>query len=137
MRVEIMYSRGMYGSDKPNMQKQKDEEFKYPCVYSISKATGELKLWYSNVKKEMFGTPKVIFSIWQRAGIPYADIKGEYGLCEYSVGIIDDPEVLPQIAKAMDSDKFREMMSLVQFSTAEWNRNIIPLFRKDFWKEFV
>ena len=114
-----------------------DNKTDYPCIYNISKATGELKLKYANKDKGHFGIPKVCFGVGQRAGIPFVDVKGSYGLCEYIMGIVDDPEVLPLIARAMHSDKFRDMMKNIQVTTCEWDRHIIKKFRKDFWKEFV
>ena len=133
MRIEWIRD-NTYRHTKPHVR---DEETKYPCIYNISKATGELKLKYSDSDLGHFGTPKVCFGIGQRAGIPFVDAEGKYGLSQYVMGIVDEPEVLPYIAKAMDSIKFRNTMALVQFTTCEWDRNIIKMFRKDFWKEFV
>ena len=65
MRVDILYDRTAYGNDKAHM---KDEETSYPCVLSVSKATGNLKLKYSTVNNGHFGIPKVIFGITQRGG---------------------------------------------------------------------
>ena len=64
-------------------------------------------------------------------------MKGEYGLTNFVMGIVDKPEYVELIAKAMHTAKFRNMMRTVQSGTCEWNRHIIPMFRKDFWKEFV
>ena len=120
------------------------EETSFPCIYSISKRDGSLNLRYSKEEKrdekgniEHFGIPKVCFGISQSSGIPFVDIEGKYGMTQFIMGITDKPEVLPLIAKAMDSPRFREMMKSVQFTTEEWNAHIIKLFRKDFWKEFV
>ena len=145
--LDLLYNTSAYGSGKSNLHKvtdEKTEEHIYPCVYSISRRDGTLKFRYSNIIKKNeqgnnlhFGTPKVIFGKSQQSGIPYADIEGKYGLTEFAAAIVDEPEVLPLIAKAMNSDKFRNMMKTVQFNTEMWNRHVIKLFRKDFWKEFV
>ena len=138
------YSYGTHGTVKDGAKKERTEEYCYPCVYSISKRDGSLKIYYAREKKKdekgaykHFGIPKVIVSVWQSSGIPYVDATGEYGMCQDIGGIADEIETLPLIAKAMHSNQFRKMMSSVQFTTREWDRNIIKLFRKDFWKEFV
>ena len=102
-----------------------------------------MKFWYANKiqkndegKDYHFGIPKVIFSIWRDSGVPYPDIKGEYGLCQEAAAIVDDVENLKLIAKAMDSERFRTIMESVVF-TRGWNRKVVELFRRDFWKEFV
>jgi len=38
--VEVLYSRSDYGTDKKNMSDKKTDEFKYPCVYTITKKDG-------------------------------------------------------------------------------------------------
>ena len=137
MRVELLYSRSMYGTDKPNMQKEQDEEFCYPCLHTVSTIAGKYTLWYSNVKRDYFGTPKIVFVKGYQPGVPYLDLEGTYGLTQCVAAIKDSPEVLPIIAKAMDSDKFRGIMQKVQYTTHAWDLNIIRMFRKDFWKEFI
>ena len=143
-RIELLYSRDYASVKKEYMSKEKTDRFKHPCVWSISKSDGSLRLLYSSkIKKDTegspihFGTPKVIWVNWNRAGVPYADIKGEYGLAEHAVGIVDKVEVLHLIAKAMNSYKFRNIMAKIQYTTHEWDLNIIKNLRKDFWKEFV
>ena len=58
-------------------------------------------------------------------------------MCQDAVAIADDIDTLDLIARAMDGSRFRRVMDAVKFNTREWNRNVIPLLRKDFWKEFV
>ena len=94
-------------------------------------------LRWSNVDKGHFGVPKVIFQVWHAVGVPYADHKGEYGMTQNAAAIIDDPSNLDDIAKAMNSDEFRKIMETVQFTSRKWDRQIVELFRKDFWKQFV
>ena len=51
--------------------------------------------------------------------------------------ISDDVANLDVIARVMDGSRFRKMMDAARFNTEDWNRHVIKLFRKDFWKEFV
>lgn len=153
--VNFLYERSHYGTDKPSMYNVdgvKTAEFKYPCVYMISRDEtqrgengGKLTLRYSNKKKNdkktgktiHFGTPKVIFGISHESGIPFVDRTGMYGLTGFIGGISDDIENLDTIARVMDSSRFRKIMAAVRFNTEDWSRNVIRLFRKDFWTEFV
>ena len=154
-RVNFLYERSYYGTDKKNMHDVDNEkigEFKHPCVYMISRDEsmrgtngGELTLRYSNeIKKHrktgesvFFGTPKVMFGISHESGIPHVDRTGKYGMTGFIGGIGGDIENFDLIAKAMDGSRFRYVMSIVRFNTEDWNRNVIRLLRKDFWKEFV
>ena len=54
---------------------------------------GKLTLYYScKIQKDddgnalHFGVPKVIFGVWNRAGFPYVDREGTYGMCEHAGG---------------------------------------------------
>lgn len=151
-RIDFRFSTAKFETRQKWMSNKETKEFCHPCVYSVSpsedhrqKNGGKLTFWYSNTKTpkitkealDHFGVPKVIFGTWHGAGIPHIDIKGKYGMCQDAAAIADDPAVLPLIAKAMDGVRFRDVMATVQFTTREWNRHVIPFFRKDFWKEFV
>ena len=147
-RVDWLQSNVAYGESKEWMSREKEGDFVHPCVYSVSRNRkfadergGRPTLrWSSRISEDgdgnpiHFGTPKVIFGTWHESGIPLIDAEGEYGLCADAAGIAADPEDLPMIAKAMDSDRFRHAMGAARFTTRDWNRNVMPLLRKDFWK---
>ena len=137
-RVNVLFSISKYQAIVQHewMSKEKTKEFCYPCLYSI-KDDGSLTFKWSKEDRGHFGIPKVIFQVWHAAGPPYADHEGQYGMTQHAAAIVDDPGNLDLIAKAMDSDGFREVMKSCQFTTEKWNRQIIERFRKDFWKEFV
>ena len=144
-----IYSTGT--ADVLDVPNKKTNEFKYPCVYSVSadeklrgRNGGSVTLRYSREIKTddsgnpiFFGVPKVIFGTWQRAGIPYIDHEGEYGLCQDVAGIPGGPADLKIIAKVLEGSRFRNMMEAVKFGTRLWNKHIMRMLRKDFWKEFV
>lgn len=134
-KVEVLYSRSMYGSDKENMSPEKVGEFKYPCVYTTTK-DGSINFWYSSIRKEHFDVPKVIWSNGMAPSV-VIDKKGQYGLSQFAYAIVDKPENLEMIQKAMESKKFLELMQNSQGKNQKYNRRVISLFRKDFWKEFV
>ena len=148
-RVHFIYSSAKYESRKEWMHKTTNEKkgkYIHPCVYNISKKDGTFTYRYSRTKENLmdkddgkphFGVPKVIFGVGQQPGIPMVDEKGEYGMCQYAGGIHDKRKNLPLIAKAMHSQRFRDVMNAVHYNTQMWNRFFIEMFRKDFWKEFV
>ena len=134
-RVNFITSRSAYGNDKPNMSKDKKDNFVHPCIYTITK--NDVNIWYSNTKDNgHFGLPKVIWSNGSGTR-PIIDQTGEYGVMNFSYAIADDPENLENIAKALASEKMKKIMSCNLFTNGIYNNTIIKMFRKDFWKEFV
>jgi len=94
---------------------------------------------YSNTKEHgHFDISKVIFS--NGISCPHIDENGNYGLTQFSYGIVDEPKNLPYIQKAMLNIEFIKLMSFSDGVTGtghRYNRQVIALFRKDFWKEFL
>ena len=62
-------------------------------------------------------------------------------MTEFSYAIVDDMDKLPYIKKAMENPEFTKLMSFSDGMTGvgmhKYNRQVISLFRKDFWKEFI
>jgi hypothetical protein len=139
-KVNVLYDRTLYGTDKLNMSREKTEEYKYPCVYTITKRDG-INFFYSSIqhpkteKKNMF-VPKVIWSNGLGT-YPIVDVKGEYGLTQFAYGIVDEIYNLKNIETALNNSKFIELMEYVKFQNNKYNYKVISLFKKDFWKEFI
>lgn len=137
-RVEILYDRTKYGTDKAGMSESKNSRYFLPCVrYMYKGQGGKIDCWYSKEDKGHFGEPKVMFGTMARAGAITVDSEGEYGLTQFVAGIVDDPVNLEMIKKAMNSEKFQSVMKSVQFTIQEYNLNVIRTFRKNFWEAFV
>ena len=135
-RVDILYERSSYGTDKTHMSSEKNDTYKYPCVYTITKRDG-VNLWYSSTNDNgLFGVPKVMWSNGLGT-YPVVDKKGEYGITQFSYGIQDDVDNLDNIEKALKSKSFLELMESVKFTNNIYDYKIISTFRKDFWKEFL
>lgn len=141
-KVNILYSSSDYGNyKKEQMSKEQTDEHKYPCIYYTYK-DGSCKLFYSNTnQKGHFGIPKVIWSVGS-ATTPFLDERGEFGVMNFASAIIDEPKNLPFIQKAMLNPEFKKLMTFSDGVTGTgkgnvYNRKMIALFRKDFWKEFV
>lgn len=138
--VEVIYSRSLYGTDKKHMSNTKTDKFIYPCVYTITIRDG-MKFFYSSIqhpkteKKDMF-VPKVIWSNGLGT-YPIVDVKGEYGLTQFSYAIIDDIRNLKNIDNALNNPKFIELMKYVKFQNNKYNYKVISILKKDFWKLFL
>lgn len=136
-KVDIIYDRSMYGSDKKNMNQNKTGDFIYPCIYTITKGKG-ISFMYSNEKKGMFGkeNSKVIWS--NGAGTyPIIDKNGKYGLTQFSYGIRDNPNNLEKIKNALENPNFIELMGYLMGQQHKYHRKIIGTFKKDFYKYFL
>lgn len=135
-RVEILYSGELYNTGRGRPSTTPTD---FPCISTlVKKEEGKMGVCYATHDRGHFGVPKVVCEGRGRAHQPFVDKEGKYGLMDSVFAIVDDPENLESIAKAMDSERFRKCMTEVrQGFSAEWNRHAIGLFRKDFWKDFV
>jgi hypothetical protein len=135
-RVNVLYDRSSYGTDKKNMNQEKTDTHIYPCVYTTTK-DGTINLWYSSTnQKGHFGVPKVIWSNGA-ASTPILDLEGKYGLTQFSYGIIDTPKNLEKIFEAIQTNEFIELMKYSDGKIHKYNYKVIAEFKKDFWKEFI
>lgn len=133
--VKILHNRSTYGTDKKNVNKIKNNIFKYPICNTINK-DGSINFIYSNNINGHFGIPKVIWS--NGAGDPIIDINGDYGMTEFSSAIADNKKNLKKIKDAMISARFINLMKYLVFKeNHRYNYKIIALFKKDFYKSFV
>lgn len=128
-----------YSTMKEHVSKQQDNVYRHPCAANIGRANNITKTYWSNTNKlGHFGVAKVIFG--RLSSGMYVDVAGEYGMCQDCFGIVDSPENLENIKKAMQSEAFRAIMTACKvggLAGEVYNRKIIALFRKDFWQEFV
>jgi hypothetical protein len=135
-KVSLISSESKYAHRKSWMSKTQQDEYQYPCVYTITQRDG-LKFYYSSFNnKGHFGLPKVIWSNGLGT-YPVIDEDGQYGLMEYSFGISDNISNLLNIKQALESKKFLELMSYVKYTNNKYDNKIIATFKKDFWKEFI
>jgi hypothetical protein len=135
-KVNILYSRSAYGTDKNNMSRPEIEDFIYPCVYTITQREG-INLFFSNTNNNgHFNIPKVIWSNGLGT-YPIIDSTGQYGLTQFSYGIVDELENLENIKNALESDKFLKLMEYSKFTNNKYDYKVISTFRKDFWKDFI
>lgn len=122
-------------SRNDHMSHDKTSQYNNPVVYTVTQNDGINLKWSSTNENGHFDTPKVIWS--NGTSYPVVDEKGKYGLTQFAYGIADNPDVLPKIAEAMESDKFLEIMGAVKTVGHKYDRKVMSLLRKDFWKDFV
>ena len=87
------------------MSKQENNEFKFPCVYSI-KMNGEIKFTYSNLNNKVCS--EFLKSFFQKAYNTgsHIDEEGKYAMNQWCFAIVDDVEFLEKIQKAITSKSF-------------------------------
>jgi hypothetical protein len=134
-KVNILHSESAYEPRKKWMSSIKDDNFKFPCVYSINKKN-VASFKYSNINdKGHFDIPKVIWGSGATGFI--IDKNGKYGLTQWASAIVDDPDKLELIKKALESKKFDKLIKTISVSKAEINYKILREFNKNFYEEFI
>lgn len=134
-KANVLYSRSAYGSDKSNTSHDKVDNFVFPCIYTVP-SSGIPRMMYSNTNNNgHFGISKVIWSNGA-ATVPIIDDKGEFGITQFSYAICDEPQNLPKIKKALESERFLALMKKVSFTAHKYNYKVISCFKKDWWKSF-
>ena len=139
-KVQIIGDSNYHTQKLSQMSKEKTEEFKHPCVYTVTSPIKSLEkgnkptFWYSNINKGHFGIPKLIWA--NGASGILIDKNGEYGLTQFGYAIVDNPENFENIKKVMQSEKFIKRIMMFKNSLGDkYNRKVISTFRKDFWKD--
>lgn len=133
---EIIYSRTIYGTDKKNISKTKNEKNKLPVVHNMTKKDG-LGFVYSSEDKGHFNVPKVILSFGEFQ-YPYNDWKGEYGMSQICFGIkISSKDEGDFIVEAINSPRFKEVLKYTKWSTFQTDWRMFNEFKPDFWKSFI
>ena len=142
-RVDVLFSNSAYESRKKYVSSEKDSEFKYPVVYTMTIKDG-VTFWYSSDNtKGHFGIPKLILK--KGVTIMLLDLNGDYGMTQFAAAIVDSKENLPLIQQAMETKEFKKMQADFTGSS-DYNMALdgkghmikfIKTLRKDFWKNFI
>jgi hypothetical protein len=137
-KVTILHSFSNYETRKSWVSKTQNNEFIYPCVYTVNYLSQPTFHYSSTNENGHFGVPKVIWSNGRISSVgSYIDETGEFGLTQFSYAIVDEVKNLPFIKIALDSLKFKKLMELCAVGQLTINHKVISTFRKDFWKEFI
>ena len=134
-KCNVIYNGSAYDPRKKYINKIKNNEFKYEIVHSTLK--NGARFVYSN-RNDLghFNIPKVIFG---DSGINniIIDKDGIYGMTQHAIGINDDIENLEDIKKALETDKFKNILKSCLWSNFQIDWRLFTYFRKDFYKEFI
>ena len=131
--VNILQDYSSYDSRK--LIKEKNNEYRYPISYTITKKNG-MNIQYSKHYNNDHFLPKVIWS----NGIgtyPIVDTNGEYGCSQYSYAILDEKDKLEKIKECMETDIFIDLMKYAKFTNNKYNFKTIKLFRRNFYEDFI
>jgi hypothetical protein len=123
--VEII-SDSSYHHQRQYMSSIQTEEYIFPCIYTVKK--GDVpRIIYSNVNdKGHFGKSKLIWSNGRIISVgSIIDENGDYGLTQYSYGIVENSENLTMLKECFDSQDFRTLMHSCAVSDMSVNRKII------------
>jgi len=138
--VEILHSESAYEPRKEWMSNEKNDEFKYPCVYSILK-NGTINYKFSNItSKGHFNVSKIICGNGANPTF-VTDFEGKLGMTQWAFGLVDSIDNLKEIYKVLNNEKLKQITLATKFNATAGNPivypKIISKFRKDFWKEFL
>ena len=123
-----------YEPRKKWMSKLQTDEYKYPCVYSINSKNIISKKWSSRDDKGHFHLTKFIFS---NGNGYYKDMNGDYGLTQWAYAFKCTKEEMNNVEKAFTSNKFHNIIDAIKLTSNKYNYNVMKLFKKDFWKDFI
>jgi len=135
-RLNVYHSYTAYESRKKHVARIKNGEFKHPCVQHVNVQNKPSCLFYSNTKGHGgFGTPKIIIGS-QISGV-FMDEQGDYATCQHCAYIHNND--LQRCFAALTNPKFIRLQENcdVGGNRDRYNRKVLALFRKDFWKEFI
>lgn len=109
-------------------------EFRYPCVYTINAKNVVSSKWSSANNKGHFGISKFIFS----NGNGYVkDSDGKYGLTQWAYAFKCVEADMNDVEKAFNSEEFINIVDSINLTSNKYNYNVMKLFKRDFWKEFL
>jgi hypothetical protein len=132
----IVYSSSIYDTRRPYISNIKTKTNIYPIVHSMTKKDG-LGFVYSSENKGQIGISKVILS-FGRHQYPYNDYNGEYGMSQITYGLeIKKKKEGDDIVKAINTDKFKEILKYTKWSTFQTDWRMFKYFRNDFYKYFL
>lgn len=136
--VETLHSSAFHTQKSCVMSQHKINDFIHPVIYSV--AIKGPTFWYTNDNtRGHFGIPKIVVNPCRPIGY-VLDSNGEYGLSQFCVGIVGDDAYLKtveEVIKNQKSNGFAEFMETCHLTDKIFNKDIISLFRKDFWKDFI
>ena len=131
----FMISKSLYDTRRKNMSNIQTYEYKYPCVYSINTKNIISKKWSNCNDIGHFNVTMFIFS--NGNGSFQEDINREYGLTQWAYSIKCNKEDMNNVEKAFNSNEFNNIIYAIKLTSNKYNYNVMKLFKKDFWRDFI
>ena len=133
--INVIHDYSLYEIRKHWMSKNKNSEYKYPVVHTIT--LKGLGLVYSKFDSGHFGIPKVLLNL-NRNQYPVNDYDGEYGMSELTFGIpISSKKQGNDIIKAINTDEFKEIIKATKWGAFQTNFKMFKYFKPNFYKHFL
>lgn len=125
-KTDIIYSCAYHHYTQKHMSKEKDEIYKFPCIYLANKKG--ITYYYSSVNnKGHFGQSKIIVPLGSFQ--PILDFEGEYGMCEVCFGIpIKSLEHGEKIMKLFRNEKFLKLLEACKWKTVQFDYRLFKYF---------
>ena len=118
--------------NKNLLKDEKNEEYNIKIVNSVNIKNIPKLLYANKIKDSKHFHPKVIFG--SGATGFFTDYKGEYGMTQWSTGIIVDENEIDELMIYLKSSKFKELRDALSITLREINSKALKYFKKDFWK---
>jgi hypothetical protein len=126
----------LYNHLRPHVQKEKTDEYCYLVAQGIgAKGNFTSPRYTNNNKLGHYGIPKVLIN--PRFSGVIIDEKGEVGQTEFTYSIVDVPENLKNIQKALKNPDFVKNIMISAGMGCTFDVRLLAVLRKDFWKEFI
>lgn len=135
--VDIIHSYSNYETRKGWMSKEQINEYIYPCVCNVAKSEGYTLMYSNTNQKGHFGVPKVICGGASSGTNYFVDTEGQFGITQFSFGIVEKIEKLESLKIALKSKRFQELIKSIPNNSSAVNFKILKTFRKNFWEEFI
>lgn len=130
---DILQSFSAYETRKKWISKTNTKENVYPVVYTIRKGGDITLLWSSCNDRGHYGIPKVII----RSATPIIetlkDPRGTYGMTQWTMGIVSDPNDHDAIDRCIRSPRFQQIIGAISFRN-EVSVAALRLFKARFWE---
>ena len=134
--IKVIFSSSLYEHRRPHVKKAADSVFKFPIAHT-STQSGIGFLYTNDNTKGHFGVPKVLLNVNERQ-YPYNDYDGKYGMSQLTFGIpISSREEGDKIVRAVNSERFREIIKSTKWSTFQTDYRMFKYFKPDFYNEFL
>lgn len=132
--MSFVCDKSTYETRKKWVSKEKTQEYRYPCVYSIDKKNEINTRWSSTNEKGHYDIIKFILSNGEGF---VKDTEGEYACTEWAYYIPCLIEDMNDIEECVKSRRFKNLVDAVKITSNKYNYRILGMMRERFWLDFI